>query len=116
MTQASLADITEGDPRITRRDILWCLRHGSIIRGYIDFHVLHRQFMSHNIDSEAFYRLPPRINCDDFMTLELFEELCNIPNGSQIFYRCLRETQDIPWHRILADDIEEKVRKSKCNM
>ena len=115
MTAASLADITEDDPRISESDMFVCI-HRQSMEGYIDSHVLHRQFMSHNIDSEAFYRLPPRLYCRYFMILELFKELCNIPNGSQIFYRCLRETQDVPGHRILADALEEEARMSKCNV
>ena len=115
MTAASLADITEDDPRISESDMFFCI-HRQSMEGYIDFHVLHRQFRSHNVDSEAFYRLPPRLYCHDFMILDLFEELRNIPNGIQIFYRCLRETQDVPWHRIIAGALEEHARMSKCNV
>ena len=115
VTVASLADITEGDPRITKSDMFFVWRIHR--RGYIDSHVLDKQFMSHNVDSDVFHRLPCRIHFpDQFMIRYLFEELGDIHNGFQIFYRCLRETQDIPGHRILADGLEEEARMSKCNV
>ena len=114
VTVASLADITEGDPRITESDMFFCIRRRRM-RGYIDSHVLDEQFMSHNVYCNVFHRLPHRIDFrNELMIQDLFEELGDIHNGFQIFYHCLRETQDIPGHRILADDLEERARMSKC--
>ena len=116
VTVASLSDITEGDPRITESDMFFCIRHGRM-RGDIDSRVLHNQFMSHNVDSDVFHRLPTRIYFrDELVIQDLLEELGGIHNGFQIFYRCLRETQDIPGHRILAYGLEEQARMSKCNV
>ena len=115
MTAASLADITESDPLITWRDMLLFIRRPSMRRGYIDSHVLHRQFMRHNVDSSVFHWLPHIIDCSDrFVMLQFFHDLRYIHNGFQIFYRCIRETQDIPGHRIFADGLEEQARMSKC--
>ena len=112
MTEIFLLEID--DPYIT-----WDVLLSSLLedRGSMDSHVLHRQFQIHNIDSNVLFWSPrPRFYCgrDIHDMLFLFDELRDIPNGFQIFYRCLRETQDIcRGHQILADDIEMGARKSE---
>ena len=109
MTEIFLLEIIEesdDDPCITRDVLLSCLES----RGYIDCFILRRQFQIHNIDSNVF----PRRRHDIHDMIFLFDELHDIPNGFQIFYRCLRETQDIcRGHRIFADDIEREARQSE---
>ena len=113
VTQIFLLEIIEesdDDPCITRDVLLSCLQS----RGYIDCFILRRQFQIHNIDSNVFLWSPRRrIYCGHDMIF-LFRELRDIPNGFQIFYRCLRETQDIcRGHRILAVNLERNARKSE---
>ena len=102
---------TDDDPCITKDVWITCLLES---RDYIIGRRVLRQFESHNINTDMFFRLPRRrFYCGRDM-LFLYDELHDIPNGFQIFYRCLRETQDIcRGHQILADDLEREARKSE---
>ena len=118
MTTFFLPDFYEDDPYITWSMIFSCLHESS---GYIETHILSRQFKRHDIYIEALHRFPlRRIYCssddmsDEVIMSDLLTGLHQVPNGFQIFYHCLRETQDIcDGHQILADNLERKTKLSK---
>ena len=82
---------------------------------YIDWRILSRQFKRHNVKIPVFNTLFGVTSHFNYGSLEpqlvLVRELSDIPDGFQIFYNCLRDTQDIcREHRIFADDLEMESR------
>ena len=99
---------SDDEPNITREVMMSCVGHSL---GYIDWRILSQQFERYNVMGHDFffYNLEERCYFKyDFRGVQfLVEELRQIENGLQIFYNCLRDTQDIcHGHRILADDLE----------
>ena len=81
----------------------------------IDWTILSQQFEGHNVNSPVFDELLEGISHSEYGSAELQRvlvwELTHIQNGFQIFYNCLRDTQDIcRGHQILADELEMESR------
>ena len=88
--------------------------------GYVDWRILSQQFERYVVKGREL------VSCSlkrisyikyDFRGFQLLgQELKWIENGFQIFYKCLRDTQDrCHGHLILADDLELEA-KSKIIM
>ena len=108
----SISDDKRDEPHITEEVLHSCI--GYTI-GYINLLILQSQSRKHNIPEYVFHDIlsdtgMTRVNFmldDEAVTQYILYRLGEIENGFQIFYRCLRETQDVcPGHRILADDLE----------
>ena len=78
------------------------------IKRWIDVKAIVPQLMKHRIisgpdDVHRFTQGPPAQNM-----IELYTKLCRSKNGFQIFYRCLRQSQDDHLgHKDAADELEE---------
>ena len=83
--------------------------------GYVDWRILSQQFKRYDVNSREL------VSCSlkrisyikyDFRRFQLLvQELRWIENGFQIFYNCLRDTQDrCHGHLILADDLQLEAR------
>ena len=108
----SFSDDKRDEPHITEEVLYNCI---GCSRGFVNLHILQSPLREH---SDIFRD----IRIDTGMTRmrlghhkhEAQFMLYRLENGFQIFYRCLRETQNVcSGHRILADDLERK-GKSVC--
>ena len=109
---------SDDEPNVTREVVMSCVGHSL---GYVDRTILSRQFERYDVKSREL------VSCSlkrisyikyDFRGFQLLvQELRRIENGFQIFYNCLRDTQDrCHGHLILADDLELEARSEiiKC--
>ena len=106
---------SDDEPIITREVVMSCVGHSL---GYVDQTILSQQLERYGVKSNLFrklffHSLERRLYFKyDFHEVQLLVwELIRIKNGFQIFYNCLRDTQDIcDGHLILADDLELESR------
>ena len=101
---------SDDEPNITREVVMSCVGHSL---GYVDWRILSQQFKRYNVKNLFFHSLEERLyfKYDSRGVLLLVEELRQIENGFQIFYDCLKDTQDrCHGHLILADDLEMEAR------
>ena len=106
---------SDDELNITREVIMSCVGHSL---GYVDWRILSLPFGRYNVKSLYFDSLEERLyfKYDSHGVELLVEELKRIENGFQIFYNCLKGTQDrCHGHQILADDLELE-SKSKIIM
>ena len=101
---------SDDEPIITREVVMSCVDHSL---GYVDWTILSQPLERYNLKSLFFHSLEERLyfKYDSREVLLLVEKLRRIENGFQIFFNCLRDTQDrCRGHLILADDLELEAR------
>ena len=109
------APFSDDEPIITREVVMSCVDHSL---GYVDQTILSQPLERYGVKSHLFrklffHSLERRLyfKYDSHEVKLLVEELREIKNGFQIFYNCLRDTQDrCHGHLILADDLELESR------
>ena len=109
MTAALFSD---DEPNVTREVVMSCVGHSL---GYVDWRILSQQFERYDVNGRKLVYCSLGRRCYfkyDIHEVELrVDELEKIENGLQIFYNCLRDTQDrCRGHLILADDLELEAR------
>ena len=106
---------SDDEPNITREVVMSCVDHSL---GYVDWRILTEQFEGYDVKGHVLGRVlfldfkrVSYFKYDWYKIKLLVQELSEIENGFQIFYNCLRDTQDIcHGHLILADDLEMEAR------
>ena len=103
---------SDDEPNVTREVVMSCVGHSL---GYVDWRILSQQFERYDAEGrQLVYCSLGRISYFkyDFHEVELLvDKLEKIESGFQIFYNCLRDTQDrCRGHLILADDLGLEAR------